>query len=330
MLNWGLVSTGEMAGNFAEALRRAEHSRPLAVCSRSGDRASVFAGAHGIERAYHGLPALLDDDDIDVVYIASPHNAHYRQILAALAAGRHVVCEKPMVLNAAQAGRCAAAAAERSLFLMEAVWMRFLPAIVELRRFLETGGIGMPRLVCAGFCIRVDDAAHRLLNRSFAGGALLDLGLYPLSLAQMVLGPLSGVAGHAELGQDGIDVLDTLSVQSSRGGQASLNCGLQGFAPREATIVGSRGCVRIPEIFFRPDRLVVDYGTEKEQPRLFPFDGSGYIHEIRHVEECLGEGRLQSPVMPLDDTINVLSIMDSFRDICGIRYDEEDESLDQT
>ena len=322
IINWGIVSTGEMAGNMTKAFGAQEECRALAVCSRDGDRAAAFAAEHGIPRHYEGLESMAADPDIDVVYIASPLPEHHRHILTALDAGKNVVCEKPMTESAAQARECARIASDKRLFLMEGLWMRFFPAMADLRRRIADGFLGSIRYVGADFCIHVTDPGHRLLDRRQGGGALMDLGVYPLSLAQMVLGRLEGAMGFTEFGGNGVDVAGAYSLRAEGGGVGGMTCGLVGYRPREATVTGTRGTARIHNIFFRPDSITYRYGEAGETTEHYPYLGNGYAHEILHVAECLRNGLVESPVMPLEQTVNVLDITDRIRR----RWPERDES----
>ena len=327
-INWGFVSTGDMAAAMARAFEFQEGSRILSVCSRSAERARAFAAEHGIERHHGDMDRFLSDDEVDVVYVASTANAHFPQVMAALEAGRHVVCEKPLTLTAEQARVCRNEAESRGLFLMEAVWMRFFPLMDRLRDLLASGEIGEPRHVAADFFLDIRDSGHRLLDPEKAGGALLDLGLYPLNLARMVLGPTEDIRGHARLGDSGVDILDTMSVRATGGGSASLGCGLVGAKPMEAVLTGSDGCVKIHDIFFRPDSMTLQYGRPESEFIRMPYLGNGYPHEILHVEECLRSGLTDSPLMPMEETVDVLSLMDAFRGACGIRFPQSDESTE--
>ncbi|MDF1567485.1 MAG: Gfo/Idh/MocA family oxidoreductase [Spirochaetaceae bacterium] len=323
-LNWGILSTGEMAGNMAAAFSFQSRARLHSVVSRSLERAAAFGARHRIERQFSDLNTFLSDPDLDVVYIASPQSEHFTEILSSLEAGKHVVCEKPLAINAMQARRCADEAKRRGLFLMEAMWMRFFPAMSELLEAFDTGLIGKPYMVGADFCINGPAAGHRLLNPALAGGALLDLGIYPISLTQWVLGEIRNAAGYAQIGESGVDVQDAFTVQCRDGGMGVLACGLTGYKPREAYITGTAGCIKIENIFFRPRAVTYRYGTPDAETVERPFLGNGYPHEIIHVCESIGNGLDESPVMPMADTINALETMDMLRLQWKLRFPQED------
>ncbi|MGJ3237743.1 MAG: Gfo/Idh/MocA family protein [Anaerolineae bacterium] len=325
-IKWGILATGNIANNFAEALNAVADAELLAVGSRTAERARGFAQKWGIPRHYASYDALVNDPDIDVIYIASPHNAHYDNMLLSLNAGKHVLCEKSLTINALQAQTCIDLAREKNLFLMEAVWMRFFPATQQVRDWVQDSIIGEIQLLQADFCIRVPfDPQHRLYDLERAGGALLDLGIYPISFASMVLGTdaIERVQSTAHLGTTGVDEWDSITFHYSDQSMASLHCGLRAYKPREAFIIGTEGYIKVHNIFFRPDTLTLHLNGKEPQTHHLPFEGNGYAHEIHEVHRCLRDGLQESPLMPLDETLAIMRVMDNLRQQWGVQYPEE-------
>lgn len=323
-IRWGIMATGAIAHALARAILDTPGGTLAAVASRNRERAAAFAGQYGADRAYGSYRELAKDDDLDVIYIATPHSEHAANMRMCLENGRHVLCEKAFTLNAAEARACIDLARERDRFLMEAMWMRFFPAMAEVRRRLAAKEIGEVRLVQADFCIDLPyDSAHRLYNPDLGGGALLDLGIYPLSLATMVLGLPDAVNGHAHLSPTGVDELDTITLTYARGASAQLTCSMRLNRPREAFLVGSDGYIQIHDLFFRPTQLTVyRHGRDPEDIHL-PFKSNGYRHEVEEVQRCLREGRRESAIMPLDETLALMAIMDRLRRAWGVAYPGE-------
>ncbi|MCI0709187.1 MAG: Gfo/Idh/MocA family oxidoreductase [Chloroflexi bacterium] len=325
-IRWGILATGNVAYNFTKALVAIPEAEVVAVASRRQETADAFADEFGIPKRYAAYEALALDPDIDIVYIATPHNLHHDNMLMCLQAGKHVLCEKSFTLNARQAEACIQLAREKRLFLMEAMWMRFFPAIAQVNAWLDDEKIGDIKLVQADFCIKIPfDAKHRVYNPATAGGALLDLGIYPISLTSMILGleNIQSVQSFAHIGPTGVDVLDSIILAYDSGASAMLSCGLQAYKPREAFIIGTAGYIKIHNIFFRPDTITLHPHGEEPQTLHLPFEGNGYVHEIREVHDCLRSDQLESQLMPLDETLAIMRLMDALRAQWGLVYPEE-------
>jgi len=327
-IRWGLIATGEIAKNMVQALHQSDGARVVAVASRTQARAETFGQQWNIPSRYGSYEELVEDPDIDVVYIATPHNLHYENMKMCLQAGKHVLCEKAFTLNARQAEECIAIAREKQLFLMEAMWMRFFPAMRQVREWLANRVLGEVRLVQADFCFNLPfDPNHRLYNPDLAGGALLDLGVYPLSFATMVLGFPQGIASHAHIGETGVDELDTILLNYENGASANLSCSMRVYKPREAFIIGTKGYIKVHNIFFRPDRLTLHPSGQEPQVFDFPMDGNGYVYEIEEVHQCLRAGKTESHLMPLDDSLRLMALMDELRSAWKLVYPDEENLI---
>jgi predicted dehydrogenase len=327
-VRWGISSTGGIAQAFANALARVDDAQLLAVGSRALERAQAFASEHGAERAYGSLDALLADDDVDVVYIASPHSEHRREALAAVTAGKHVLVEKPFGLSASEAQEVFDAAAQAGVFVMEALWSRFLPAHVRLRELVAEGVIGEVRTVEASFGFPFPHKPeHRLLNPALGGGALLDLGIYPVNTAVQLLGPPLDVSAVAVIGETGVDVNTAVAMRFDNGAVASAHCSLVAPLPTTARIVGSDGWIDLPNPQFFPESLTVRsledlLGKRPGETIDLPTGGDGHRYQVHEVHQSLREGHQQSSVMSWQHTIDLLTVLDRARAAIGLDYDQ--------
>ncbi|UXY23295.1 Gfo/Idh/MocA family oxidoreductase [Streptomyces cynarae] len=326
-VRWGILATGGIAAAFTADLMDLPDAEVVAVASRSRESAENFAGRFGIPRAYGDWGALAADDDIDVVYVATPHSAHRAAAGLCLEAGRSVLCEKPFTLNVCEAEELVALARQRGVFLMEAMWMYCNPLIRRVADLVREGAIGEVRSVQADFGIAGDfPPSHRLRDPAQGGGALLDLGVYPVSFAQLLLGEPSDVAARAVLSQEGVDLQTGALLSWESGAQALVHCSIIGESPRIATVTGSRGRIDIPYTFFHPDRFVLHRdGREAEEFPADPANGpvNSLHHEAVEVMRALRAGDTESPLVPLDGTLAVMRTLDAIRDHIGVRYPGE-------
>ncbi|HKT02896.1 MAG TPA: Gfo/Idh/MocA family oxidoreductase [Rugosimonospora sp.] len=317
---WGILATGGIAGTFATDLKLLPQAELVAVGSRRRETAQAFAAKHDIPRAYGSWAELAADPDLDVVYVATPHGAHYEATRLCLAAGKPVLCEKPFTLDRASAAELVELARERGLFLMEALWTRALPAIRHMREVVAGGAIGEVTAVYADFAIAGPfPATHRLRAKELGGGALLDLGVYPITFAHMFLGVPQRIAALATLGPEGTDENTGLVFGYDSGAIATLHCGIVGNSPVSATVIGTRGRVEIPAGFFHTKGFTLVRGDEVERMEL-PRRGNGLGYEAEEVMACLAAGRTESELVPLSTTLEVLAIMDEVRAQIGVTY----------
>lgn len=322
-IRWGILATGGIAHKLAQALADQPDAELAAVGSRSQASADAFGEQWGIPRRHGSYEALVNDPDVDVIYIATPHSFHYENMLLCLNAGKHVLCEKPLTLNADEARQCIALARDKKLFLMEAMWTRFLPAMVQVRAWLDEGAIGTVRVVQASFALFFDyDPEHRLYAPELGGGALLDLGVYPISFAAMVLGLPDRTLSHTFLSPTGVDELNSMIFTYDTGATALLMSSQRLDLPVEAFVGGTEGYIKVHAPFFKASDLTL-YVDGKEQTVEKPFESNGYIHQVREVHQCLREGKLESAIMPLDETAAIMGLMDDLRHEWGFAYPGE-------
>lgn len=323
-LRWGFLGPGRIAGTVADDLALVENASRFAVASRSLDRAQAFAGEHGFEKAYGSYAELLVDPDVDVVYVATPHGQHHLVTSQVVAAGKPVLVEKSLTCSSAAAEDLVARIRAAGVFAMEAMWTRFVPAVVRLRELVDEGAIGDVRLVSAdlGF-VGPTDPADRLLDPAQGGGALLDVGVYPVSFAQMVLGTPDTVTARGVLGETGVDVEDSLLLTFPGGRTALLSCSLVAASPGQAVLVGTGGSIVVPPRFHHPTRLVVTRNDREAETIEVPMEGRGYGYQLREVARCLDAGLLESPTMPLADTLTVMSVLDAALEQVGSVHVDE-------
>lgn len=325
-VRWGIASTGRIAADFARALARVGDGELVAVASRTQERAEQFAARVGAPQAHGSLSSMLGNDGVDVVYVASPHSEHAAQSVAALEAGKHVLVEKPFTLDLAQAERVVAAARLSGRFLMEALWSRFLPAYSRLKELVRNGEIGEVRGVQASFGFPAPpDPSRRLLDPVLGGGALLDLGIYPVHLASWLLGPPRDVAAVATFGPTGVDVDTAISLGWEAGAVATAHVSLTTWLPTTGLVLGADGWVELPLPHHHPETLTVHRhpaggrGLERVEEQ-WPVGGDGLRYEIAHVHDCLAQGLAQSPVLPWVDSLSMMATLDRVRSQIGLLY----------
>jgi predicted dehydrogenase len=323
-VRWGILATGKIAGGFAENLALLPDAEIAAVAARRLEPAREFAARHGAGTSYGSYAELVADPDVDVVYVATPHALHHEHVLLALEAGKPVLCEKAFTLNEAQAVELVAAARERGLFLMEAMWMRCHPLVRRLQQLLGTGELGTVRQVRADLGFRVDaPETDRLLDPALGGGALLDMGVYPLTFADLFLGEPERVATAATLSGSGIDLDVALALGYAGGAVAALTASMTAPTPRSASIATDRGRIDVPAPFHHPGVATwTPIGGTEADAESFSEDviGTGLAHEAVEVMRCLRSGETESPLVPLETTVAMMRLLDRVRRDIGLRY----------
>jgi predicted dehydrogenase len=318
---WGILATGHIAGRFAEDLRLVPGAELVAVGSRTLESARRFAERHGARRAYGSWAELAADDEVEAIYVATPHAAHHAAAMACLAAGRAVLVEKPFTLDLATSTELVETARARDVFLMEAMWMRTNPLILRVRQLVADGAIGRVTSVSADFGVAGPfPPEHRMRARALGGGALLDLGVYPVSLAHLLLGVPQHVRAWAKLSPEGVDENTGIVLGYDSGAVATLSCGMIGQTPLVAAITGTAGRIELPAPFFRPPAALLHRAGA--DPETIPADltGGGYQYEAAEVQRCLAEGLRESPLVPHSATLEVMALLDTIRAQIGVDY----------
>lgn len=334
-LRWGVIAPGRIAAGFTQALHGHTRQRVVAVGSRSVERAEAFARRFGIDRAHGSYRALVDDPQVDAVYVASPHSEHHAQALLAIAAGKPVLVEKAFTRNAREAREVVDAAAAAGVLVMEAMWTRFLPQTDVLGQLLADGALGEVTTVLADHGQYFDpDPADRLFAPELAGGALLDLGVYPLSLASFVLG-IPGSQPHAPDGPDvvavgtvtetGVDAQVSM-VLSVGGAQACLSTTLLAVTPTTASVCGTAARVDFTGPFYAPAQLTL-WPVGSDEPLVRPADdlpgSGGMAFEAAHFASLVRDGATASPLLPPAESVALLELIDGVRERLGVVYPGE-------
>jgi len=312
-LRWGLIGTGWIADSFAADLAFTDSGRVVAVGSRRIETANRFADRFDIPNRHASYEALVADPEVDVVYVATPHPMHHPDTLLALKAGKPVLVEKPFTMNAAEARELVAAARAEKLFLMEAMWTRFLPHIAEIRRLIADGVLGEIVTVSADHGQWfAKDPDFRLFAPELGGGALLDLGVYPVSFASMLLGTPSTIVALIDPAFTGVDGQTSMLFGYDSGAQAILSCTSLAKSPTRAAIVGTEARIEIDGDFYVPTSFtLITRSGERTQHYDEPHQGRGMWHQADEVARCLREGLLESPLMPLDESVSIMQTMDA-------------------
>ena len=323
-IRWGILAPGGIAHTFAHAVNNHTRAQLVAVGSRNRDRAERFATQHGIPTTHSSYKALVGDPQVDAVYVASPHSEHRDHALLAIAAGKHVLVEKAFARNTAEALEVFAAAEAAGVFVMEAMWTRFLPHMAALRAVIARGEIGEVVALIAdhGQSFNHLPPTHRLHNHDLAGGALLDLGVYPVSLAHDLLGIPDTVHATGSLTATGVDGQITMAFGYGERAQASLHTTLWSKTATTAVVCGTEGRIEVAGSFYAPTSFTVvrDDGTWWAYDR--EIDG-GFQYEVAEVARRVAEGATQSPRMTWDDTLAVMRTMDEVRRQVGVVYPGE-------
>jgi predicted dehydrogenase len=323
-IRWGIVGPGRIAENVVQDFAVVEGARAVAVASRSLDRAQSFASRHDIERAHGSYAEIVADPDVDVLYIATPHPQHHAVAMAALRAGTAVLVEKAFTATVAGAREVVDLSRETGVFAMEAMWTRFQPAVVRLRDLIADGAIGEVRSVQADLGVQRDfDPTDRLFALELGGGALLDLGVYVVSFAQMLLGDPDTVDAAGSRFETGVDAEASLLLGYADGRSATLMTSLRNPLPGQARVYGTAGWIDVLPRFHHPQTIVLHRAGAEAEDITLPQRGGGYSHELIEVTECLRAGRSESAVMPLADTLAVQHVLEQAAGQLGVTFAED-------
>ena len=326
-VRWGLLAAGGIARMFGAALRRGTRQEIVAVGSRDANRASAFADEFGIATAYGSYEDLVADPTVDVVYVASPHSEHHQHARLALEAGKPVLVEKAFTRNAQEARDLVALAREKGLLLVEAMWSRFLPHYDVIARAIEDGLLGPVTTVFAEHCQPLyPDGPQRLAAPELAGGALLDLGVYPISFADLVLGPLTSVTATGALTDRGVDAQETVVATGADGGQAVLHASMLARSASAAAVCGAAARIDVAGTFYFPTTLTL-YDRAGNLLDTFSWTADtaheGLRFEAAEVARLLTAGETEAPLLPLDTSVRIMEVMDEVRRQLGVRYPGE-------
>ncbi len=324
-IRWGIIGAGNIATTFATALNGMKDTKLVAVASRDIERAMKFATNYQVEKAYGSYEEIIKDSEIDVIYIATPHTEHKANAELCIKNGKSVLCEKPFTINEKEARYLMDLAKEHKVFLMEAMWTKFLPATKKVKQWIADGKIGKIQNMQISFGFQVTyNEANRLFDFAVAGGALLDAGVYPVTYATHIMGKLPDqVLSTAIMGKSGVDEQNCMIFKYNDGVIATLRSGITVSMENDAIIIGDKGRIVVRD-FLRANQAVL-CDTKGNTIESFQEDGriNGYEYEAYEVNQCLREGKLESSYLPVMDTLNIMKVMDSMRADWGLKYKQE-------
>lgn len=323
-IRWGIIGCGEISSRFATGLRNLKNARLVAAGARDAGRARGFAAKYGSEKSYGSYEELANDPNIDVVFIGTIHPAHMENTLLCIENGKSVLCEKPFAMNANQARRMIDSAQSAGVFLMEAMWTRFLPGIKQLKKYLAEGLIGNVSYFSADFGFRADrNLEGRALNPQLGGGALLDVGIYPISFASMLFGcQPTNIASMVEIGPTGVDEKAVFIMDYGNNRLANLACSINTNTNGEAVICGTQGYIKLHRKFWSLEKITLHLDNEKSETLNYPFETgfNRYSYEAMAVMEDIANGKKENNIMPLSETLQIMKTLDNIREKWQLKY----------
>lgn len=320
MIRFGILGLGKIAHKFAHDIALVDGVELHGVGSRSLKKASAFAKAYSAKNYYDSYRDLIQDESIDVVYIATPHVFHFPLAMECLKAGKGVLVEKPCAMKTSEVLAMVAEARSRKLFLMEALWSRFIPGFIKAKEIIQSGAIGDLKLIDAKFAFPVPlDRNNRLTEAALGGGSLLDIGIYPIYLSLFLIGKPLEVQAHGTI-KNGTDRSVSINFKY-KDAQAILYSSFEHKVPVEATIYGTTGRLKMHEAFHECRKITIYRDGKEEQTMEISLMGHGYTHEIMEVRDCINNGNLQSDKMSWEDSIHLMELLDKVRENIGLEYD---------
>jgi len=321
---WGIMAPGKIAHKFVSGLQDIPEAELYAIGSRSAERAGTFAQQYGAAKSYGSYKELAEDPDVDIIYIASPHPAHYENALMCLEHGKAVLCEKPFTMNLRQLEHLVDVARTNKVFLMEALWTRFLPTIEKILEIRDSGKLGTIRFINADFGFKgVYDPSNRLFNPELGGGALLDIGIYVVFLANLLLGNPPEITATSQIAETGVDASTSMIFSYADGQIANLSCTYMANTPIQADIIFEKGIIHIDPKWFTPTSLHISAEEGSKEHFQYEEKSNGYQYQAMECMRCLDAGMTESTLMSLDFSLNLIKTLDRIREICGIRYPDD-------
>jgi len=321
---WGIIGAGNIAAQFAADLKLLERASLHAIASRSFSRASEFAEKFDIPVSYDNWGEMASDPDVDIVYVATHHPFHYENTMECLKAGKAVICEKPFTMNRRELEKLTKVSRDKKVFLMEAIWTRFLPSTKKVLEISENAELGKLTSLYADFGFRHEfDPGHRLFNPALGGGALLDIGIYPVFLSLLMAGVPDNISACARFTSQGTDHSCNMIFRQKDEVVSSLNCTLLAESPTEANLLFEKGWIRMEPWWLTPGPISIHREGNSVELIEFHEPGNGYHYEAAEVMECLDAGLIESPLLSIDFSLNLMGTLDSIREICGIKYAQD-------
>ena len=325
---WGIIGPGSIANKFAEALAQSTRGKLAAIASRSIERGQEFAQRFGAQRVYQQYQDLMADPQIDIIYIATPHSHHFQVAKQCLEAGKHVLLEKPLTINAAQTAILIDIAREQGVLFQEALWSRFMPCFAKVKAWLQEGKIGKLHYIQSdiGFAFS-DDPQHRINNRDLAGGGLLDLGIYSISISQFLLEQTpDSIQAISHLRENGIDEHTQVNMHFPGGQLSQFSCAIKAQSSNSMTLVGDKGRIHLPQYFWVGEQVQLWQDSQLVETLDFPHKANGFEYQIEESMACVAQGKLCSDWMPHQDSMAVMRVMDEVRRQIDLRYSDELEA----
>lgn len=324
--NWGIIGLGKIAHKFAQDLAMLPNTNLHAVASRSQERAQAFANQYSAPHAYGSYEAIVDCPDLDVIYIATPHVTHFENTLLCLRHKIPVLCEKPFAMNLAQVQKMVMTAAEQETFLMEALWTRFLPTTKKVLELIYNDTIGPVHAVKADFGFKPNfDPQSRLFDINLGGGSLLDIGIYPVFLALLVLGKPNQIKAFANIGSTHVDEEMGALFYYENGKMAHLHSTIRATTKTEAFIYGELGTIHVHTRWHEPSSMTLLLNGQRPQHFTFEEPGNGYEYEAEEVMQCLAQGKTESDLLPLQFSVDLMTLLDDIRREAGIVYPQDED-----
>ena len=325
-MRWAILGTGKIANRFATALNNIpDEAELLAIGSRDQATANAFADTCSIPKRYEGYEKVANDPEVDIVYIGTPGVFHQRDITMCLESGKHVLCEKAMTINAAEARDVIDLARSKGLFLMEAMWTRFFPIHVQIRQLVKQEAIGRINGMTIQFTAKPPfDLKNRFFDLNLGAGVLLDTGSYGISWAYSLFGKPEEVVGLADIGESGADYQSASLLRFPQGQLVSVMSSQISYDAKEAVIFGSTGKIVVHDPWYKPTCMTIHKEGQAPDQVEIPLNGfNGYEFEIRAVMDCIRNGQTECEVMPLDESLEIVTTLDTLRAQWGLKYPGE-------
>lgn len=321
MFNWGVIAPGRIAHTFAQSLTAVPDGRLYAVASTDPARAKAFAETYSAEKSFGSYEGLVNDPEVDAVYIASPHRFHYEQAVLALQAGKPVLCEKPLAVNLGEGSKLIELARQKNVFLMEALWSRFFPLYGQLRERINAGEIGDIRLIHSTFCFKADrNPQERWLNPELAGGVMLDIGIYNVMLSHFLIGcHPQQVLASGLVGETGVDETVSAILDYGEGVLSTFHASFNVQAENTMRVWGTEGHIQIAPNFWSTTQATITRGDKKVVLNL-PFESNGFEYQVMEAQRCIQAGLVESENMSHSDSLETMKVLDRVREILGVRY----------
>lgn len=320
MVKWGIIGPGAIANAFAKEVKNSQGGKVIAVFGRNEERAKNFSEKYNIEKYYSDVNKFLSDDNIDAVYIATPHNYHMEYAIKCIKAKKHILCEKPFSYNYKTSKEVLDLAKENNVFIMEALWTLFLSAINKAKTWIKENKIGKVKLITANFGFKSEeDVNSRLYNADLAGGALLDVGIYPILFSNFIMNDIpKEIKATAVMTRTGVDETDVINLKYKDGALASLTCSIAAETDNTAVIYGEKGKIVIPTFWMAKEAYLYSY--ESEEKFEDKYNEAGYKYEIIEANKCMVNNSLESDIVSHDVTLGLAKIMDEIREQIGLVY----------